>query len=146
MYNATTGEVLWSFQTGAGANSTATVFEHDGKEYVAFYAAGNALIGSAHGDNVWLFGLDGTLDEVTAAGGGEQGEHAGEEGSEQTVDGTGGNGGPDLTKIPTAKDLAAVKDQVRNGGSGMPAFGDTLDDAEIESVSEHVVDTINGGG
>ncbi len=25
------------------------------------YSAGNALIGSARGDSVWLFGLDGTL-------------------------------------------------------------------------------------
>ena len=28
------------------------------------YSAGNALIGSARGDSVWLFGLDGTLPPV----------------------------------------------------------------------------------
>jgi hypothetical protein len=28
---------------------------------VAIYSAGNSLIGSAHGDSVWLFGLDGEL-------------------------------------------------------------------------------------
>ena len=34
---------------------------HRGKQYVLAYSAGNALIGSARGDSVWLFGLDGTL-------------------------------------------------------------------------------------
>jgi alcohol dehydrogenase (cytochrome c) len=60
-YNAMNGNLLWSFQTGAGANNTASVISLNGKEVVAFYAAGSALAGSAHGDNVWLFGLDGKL-------------------------------------------------------------------------------------
>jgi quinohemoprotein ethanol dehydrogenase len=60
-YNATNGNRLWSFQTGAGANNTASVFSLHGKEVVAFYAAGSALGGSAHGDDLWLFGLDGKL-------------------------------------------------------------------------------------
>src|SRR5207244_8322176 len=63
-YDATNGNLLWGFQTGAGANSTTTVFKHGGEEVVAFYAAGNALAGTAHGDNLWLFGLDGTLGPV----------------------------------------------------------------------------------
>ena len=42
-FNATNGNPLWSFQTGAGANDTPTIFEHNGTEYVAFYAGGNAL-------------------------------------------------------------------------------------------------------
>ena len=53
--------MLWSFQTGAGANDTAAVFEQDGKQYVAFLSAGNSLVATAHGDNLWLFSLDGTL-------------------------------------------------------------------------------------
>jgi uncharacterized cupredoxin-like copper-binding protein len=32
-----------------------------GKEVVAFYAAGSALAGSAHGDDLWLLGLNGKL-------------------------------------------------------------------------------------
>ena len=39
-YDARDGEQLWEFQTGAGANATATVFEHDGKQYVMLVAAG----------------------------------------------------------------------------------------------------------
>jgi alcohol dehydrogenase (cytochrome c) len=56
-----TGLKLWEFQTGAGMNAPATTFEHGGKQYVVALSAGNVLIGSAKGDSVWLFGLDGTL-------------------------------------------------------------------------------------
>ena len=31
-----------------------------------------------------------------------------------------------------------IEQQVRNGGGGMPAFGDRLSDAEIEAVAEYV--------
>jgi hypothetical protein len=33
-----------------------------GKQYVVAYSAGNLFAGSAKGDSVWLFALDGTLD------------------------------------------------------------------------------------
>ncbi|MFO7288134.1 MAG: PQQ-binding-like beta-propeller repeat protein, partial [Gammaproteobacteria bacterium] len=58
------GTLLWSFQTGAGMNAPVSVFEHKGRQYVVAYSAGNLFAGSARGDSVWLFGLDGTLDEV----------------------------------------------------------------------------------
>ena len=41
-----------------------STFEHKGKQYVLAFSAGSALIGSARGDSVWLFGLDGTLPPV----------------------------------------------------------------------------------
>jgi len=56
-----TGHKLWEFQTGAGMNAPVTTFEHGGKQYLVALSAGNLLIGSAKGDSVWLFGLDGTL-------------------------------------------------------------------------------------
>jgi quinohemoprotein ethanol dehydrogenase len=77
-YDAPSGDRLWSFQTGAGANAPATVFELDGKEVIAFYAAGSSLAGSAHGDDLWLFGLDGTLGPVAPGKTSGAGEHAGE--------------------------------------------------------------------
>ena len=61
-----TGEQLWEFQTGAGMHAPVSTFTHRGKQYVLAYSAGNALIGSARGDSVWLFGLDGTLPPVAA--------------------------------------------------------------------------------
>ena len=61
-----TGESLWQFQTGAGMHAPVSTFTHGGKQYLLAYSAGNALIGSARGDSVWLFGLDGTLPPVAA--------------------------------------------------------------------------------
>ena len=69
-YDARNGAQLWEFQTGAGANATATVFEHKGKEYVMLVSAGSALGGTTHGDSVWLFGLDGQLGPASAKAGG----------------------------------------------------------------------------
>jgi quinohemoprotein ethanol dehydrogenase len=77
-YNATDGKLLWSFQTGAGANNTASVFSLDGKEVVAFYAAGSALAGSAHGDDLWLLGLNGKLGPAPAGSAAGATQHAGE--------------------------------------------------------------------
>lgn len=63
-HDTDTGEKLWEFQTGAGMNAPVSVFEHDGRQYVAAYAAGNVFAASARGDNVWLFSLDGTLEQI----------------------------------------------------------------------------------
>jgi quinohemoprotein ethanol dehydrogenase len=68
-YDARDGAQLWEFQTGAGANATATVFEHKDKQYVMLVSAGSALGGTTHGDSVWLFGLDGKLGPARVAGG-----------------------------------------------------------------------------
>ena len=161
-YNAETGEgPLWSFQTGAGANTTATVFEQDGTQYLAFLAGGNALAATQHGDNLWLFSLDGTMDEVAAGGGGEGTGHAGQSPNEPTdevagdagagaavwsdncagchgTNGTGANGGPNLVGNEIALDPAKVRAQVTNGGGGMPAFKDTLTTQQINDVTAYV--------
>lgn len=47
-----------------------------------------------------------------------------------------GTVGPPLDGIDMSKD--AIEQQVRNGGAGMPAFGDRLSDAEIEAVADFV--------
>ncbi len=62
--DSTTGKQLWEFQTGAGMHAPASTFEHNGKQYLLAFSAGSALIGSARGDSVWLFALDGTLGPV----------------------------------------------------------------------------------
>jgi quinohemoprotein ethanol dehydrogenase len=166
-YNAETGEgPLWSFQTGAGANTTATVFEYDGTQHLAFLAGGNALAATPHGDNLWLFSLDGTMDEAAAPG--EEGEgtgHAGQNPNEPTdetegdaqageavwsdncagchgTNGTGANGGPNLVGNETALDPEKVHAQVTNGGGGMPAFKDTLTAKQISDVTAYVTEEI----
>ncbi len=62
------GTKLWEFQTGAGMNAPVSVFEHEGKQYVVAYSAGNLFAGSPKGDSVWLFGLDGTLEPAPPRG------------------------------------------------------------------------------
>jgi mono/diheme cytochrome c family protein len=65
--NSDTGQALWAFQTGAGANATAATFMHGGEQYVAILSAGNVFAGSPRGVSVWLFALYGTLDPVAPA-------------------------------------------------------------------------------
>jgi len=59
--DSATGKQLWEFQTGAGMHAPVSTFERAGKQYVLAFAGGNALLGSARGDRLWLFGLDGML-------------------------------------------------------------------------------------
>jgi alcohol dehydrogenase (cytochrome c) len=164
-YSADEGKLLWSFQTGAGANSTPTVFEHDGKQYVTFLAGGNALAATPHGDNLWLFSLDGTLGPAAPAGAGEGTGHAGETPAEPTnsgpgdptagrsifaencsgchgTSGQGGNGGPSLAD---AKSLPRVIAQVTNGGGGMPSFKGQLTEKQIRDVAAFVTKNVAGG-
>jgi mono/diheme cytochrome c family protein len=47
-----------------------------------------------------------------------------------------GTVGPSLDGIDLSKD--EIEQQVRNGGGGMPPFGDRLSDAEIEAVADYV--------
>ena len=61
------------------------------------------------------------------------------------ADGLGGNGGPDLTTMPLAKEQAGAEKQVTNGGGGMPAFKGTLSEEEIKNVAAYVVEDIVGG-
>ena len=51
------GSKLWEFQTEAGMNTTVTVFEHLGTQYVVAYAGGSLFAQSQRGDNLWLFAL-----------------------------------------------------------------------------------------
>ncbi|MDX6535614.1 MAG: quinohemoprotein ethanol dehydrogenase [Gaiellales bacterium] len=158
-YNAGDGELLWSFQTGAGANSTVTVFEQAGKQYIAFLAGGNALAATPHGDNLWLFSLDGKLGPAKAAGPGQGTGHAGESTTKgdpaagekvfadncsgcHGLNGHGGNGGPSLAGVT---DVQHVVNQVTNGGGGMPAFGDTLSAQQIQDVAAYVTQRVATG-
>jgi quinohemoprotein ethanol dehydrogenase len=155
------GRQLWTFQTGAGVNAPGTVFEHKGKQYVAVLSGGNALIGSARGDSVWLFGLDGTLNEAepgdtplvpAVAMAGEASTNVGEPDLangesiyQQTChqchgdDGKGGHGGG--APLNALKDLLTVMTTVRDGRNDkMPALGAALSAEQIRDVSAYVLD------
>ena len=151
------GTLLWEFQTGAGVNAPPSVFEHDGQQYVAIYSAGNSLIGSAHGDSVWLFGLDGRLEEAAPgdtplapvlsmeiADPESVDIAAGAELYRQTClpchgdDGRGGHGGgAPLNSLARLDRVATV---IRDGQNDMPPFGAALTARQILDVSAFVLD------
>jgi quinohemoprotein ethanol dehydrogenase len=146
------GDVLWEFQTGAGVNSTASVFEYKGHQKIAIVSAGNNFAGSPSGDSVWLFSLQGTVPPSEppqalaakatavslkggdpAAGGQVFAQYCaachGEEGK-------GGHGaGPDITQV-AAMELVATT--VISGKNNMPAFASVLTFAQIRDVAGYV--------
>jgi PQQ-dependent dehydrogenase (methanol/ethanol family) len=64
-FDSKTGEELWRFQTGFGADAPAATYEIDGEQYVAI-AAGGSRDGyvQARGDLVWSFKLGGRLNPL----------------------------------------------------------------------------------
>ena len=148
-----TGRLLWQFQTGAGMNSSASVFEHAGKQYVVAYSAGSVLAGTAKGDSVWLFGLDGKLPPaephdsearaVSAVMATTSGTASGSQIFQQAcvpchgADGKGGHGGG--APLDKATDLATVMHVVGDGRNNMPAFGAALTPEQIHAVSTYIV-------
>lgn len=59
--DSSNGRRLWEFQTGAGVNAPASVFEYEGEQYVAVFSGGSLFAGAPRGDSVFLFSLKGTL-------------------------------------------------------------------------------------
>jgi quinohemoprotein ethanol dehydrogenase len=63
--NSSNGQRLWEFQTGAGVNAPASIFEYEGDEYVAVYSGGSLFAGAPRGDSVFLFSLNGAMTPVS---------------------------------------------------------------------------------
>jgi alcohol dehydrogenase (cytochrome c) len=148
--DSSNGKRLWDFQTGAGLNAPASVFSFGGEEYIAAYSAGNALIGSTHGDSLWLFSLKGTLAPVT---GSTEAPANSDSGPSATADlekggrifagtcsachGASGEGGhgPSLKDVG---DLEKIVLTVKRGGAQMPSFASKLTEEDIRDVSVYV--------
>jgi quinohemoprotein ethanol dehydrogenase len=157
-FNATTGKQLWSFQTGAGANSPVTTYLRDGKQYVTLLAGGNALAGTKHGDNLWTFSLDGQMGPVAAEGEGTAIQHAGEGGGDTSTTSTtstdktataGGGTAKSTTGDATAgqavftDNCAACHGVDGKGGNGGPDLTTIPQAKTIAGVTKQVT---NGGG
>lgn len=146
------GDVLWEFQTGAGVNATASVFQYKGHEKVVIYSAGNMFAASPGGDSVWLFSLDGTLGpserpeslqakpvnvsvkDADTVSGAQVFEHvcAACHGD----DGRGGHGGgPDITSVVSPELVARTV--ISGKGTRMPGFS-MLPPWQIRDVSVFV--------
>jgi alcohol dehydrogenase (cytochrome c) len=64
-FDSKTGEELWRFQTGFGADAPAAAYEIDGEQYVAIAAGGSRDgLREARGDLVWSFKLGGRLNPL----------------------------------------------------------------------------------
>jgi plastocyanin len=60
-YDAKTGELLWQWQTGAGADAPAITYEVDGTQFVAIASGGVSIqTTSANSDMIWAFSLKGS--------------------------------------------------------------------------------------
>jgi len=163
-YNAKTGEELWSWQTGAGANTTVTPFEEDGEEKIAFYAGGNSLAATAHGENFWVFSLKGTMAEPKGLEAEEEGTtHAGEEdkaaeegaaeeegeaGKEEGGEEAAAGGGGATADAAAGKEVFSEECSVCHGATGHGGNGGpdlrTMPLAKTQAGAEKQV--TNGGG
>jgi alcohol dehydrogenase (cytochrome c) len=164
-FNTETGELLWHFQTGAGANTTVTPFEDEGEEKIAIYSGGNSLAATPHGENFWVFSLTGTMEEDKSTekeaegtehkgeseekGEGEsaaeetskEGEEAEAEGGEEAAAG----GAPDAMAGATVfeENCSTCHGATGHGGNGGPDLR-TMPKAQNEAGAVEQVE--NGGG
>jgi quinohemoprotein ethanol dehydrogenase len=153
--DASNGDVLWQFQTGAGVNATASVFEYRGQEQIVVYAAGNLFANSPAGDNVWLFSLDGKLEPVSSpmpltadsismnsanaeAGRGIFAQYCsqchGQDGKSSH------SGAPDITAVSSNRLVIGI---LLNGKNGMPSFAKVLKPEEIRDVVQFVTQSLS---
>jgi mono/diheme cytochrome c family protein len=146
-----TGKELWSFQTGASVNTTATVFEDEGEEKVAVYAGGNSLANTAHGENFWVFSLGGTMKELPgleAEAAGTEHKGAGEEPEgeeEKSESAEAGGAGGDATAGATVfeENCSTCHGSTGHGGNGGPDLR-TMPLAQSEAGA--IKQVTNGGG
>jgi quinohemoprotein ethanol dehydrogenase len=151
------GNLLWEFQTGAGMNSTVSVFEYKGEDYVVAYAAGNVFSASPRGDNLWLFGLNGSIDEsvsVVTTMATNDSDHTGElpasieagrivfESACQFCHGQSGEGGQNAPTLASANTTANIASIVQSGGIAMPTFEQILTPRQIRDVSAYVIELL----
>jgi mono/diheme cytochrome c family protein len=144
--DARDGTKLWEFMTDAGVNAPATVFEHNGKQYVTVVSAGNLLGRTNRGDSVWTFALlddeqDGALAQqrVNPAQANPQGQDLFRNTCQfcHGPNGEGGHDGMPLEGLATF-DTAYVADIIRTGQNNMPAFASMFSAGQIRALAEHV--------
>ena len=138
-------------QMAGKADQLLRQFEHAGKQYVVAYSAGNLFAGSAKGDSVWLFGLDGTLPPAAPPGAAmlftREAEGTADPAAGKVVydtacvfchgeRGEGGHGGGKaLTAAVSAELIIQI---VSEGRNAMPPLGPSLTAEQIRDVAAYV--------
>lgn len=161
-FNAATGNEVWSYKMDAGANAPAVTYEIDGEQYISIFAAGNSLAGSAHGDKVYTFKINGKWNgkPIDAAEGKKAKSTKTKKSDKPSASadpyalgisvysgnclschgdqGINGHNGPNLQQSKFAENYDNVYNQIISGGTTMPAFKSTLSQEEIKAVARYV--------
>ena len=156
-----TGLQLWEFQTDAGLNTSVSVFEHEGQQYIAAFSGGNLFANSRRGDSIWLFSLGGNLEslppesmiEISNENQIDFSPAAGvanlDNGEELFIrncvachgdDGKGGHGGGAV--LTNLADFNAVQQRVAQGRNLMPPFALSLSAEDIRDVAGFVFEDL----
>jgi alcohol dehydrogenase (cytochrome c) len=166
--DSATGRRLWSFQTDGGVNAPPATFEHDGKQYVAVYAGGASLAGSKKSDGLWLFSLEGTMEQLPPGSANPAGQFAapqtvalapppgrtpdlphGREIYAQTCiacHGETGQGGPmGGAPLTAALSEGAIMTVLANGQNTMPAFASIYSTEELHDVAAYIAQELVTG-
>jgi len=148
-FDVKTGKKLWSFQTGAGANTTVTPFEDEGEEKIAIYAGGNSLAATSHGENLWVFSLKGTMGPEKGTEEEAEGTlHAGEE-EEGAEEGGAANAEAGKADAAAGKEVFADNCSICHGNTGHGGNGGpdlrSMPLAKTQAGAEKQV-TDGGGG
>jgi len=149
-------------------NGTAATFMHEGTQYIAIISAGTIYAGGKHGDSIWLFSLEGDVEQekapVQSGGGiaaaatpmdidpvnppeGHTPDVAGGRGIFQGLcsachgpNGEGGEAGVELKgKTLSTSDIMTVANYGRNT---MPAFGFAYTPEQLHDVATYVIQEI----
>jgi len=151
--DSSNGQKLWEFQTGAGVNAPASVFEHEGEQYVAVLSAGNTFVGTPRGDSVWLFGLSGTQAEAAAPGAAAALSAPVSTGDAPAIyaqacqfchgaEGEGAENGVDL-RVSDLSDIDEIALIIKDGENQMPGFNAMLSEDQIADVAAYVREFID---
>jgi quinohemoprotein ethanol dehydrogenase len=156
--DSSNGDRLWEFQTEAPVNSSVSTFMYKGRQHIVTYAGGG-LFGAIKGDGIWLFSLEGTMDELEPPGQasaapalrmpspGRVADIANGESIYKAAcvychgeNGTGGEGGgksisPDLR-------IDGIFGVMANGRNAMPNFGASMTAEQIHDVATYIKETL----
>ena len=154
------GKQLWEFRTDAGVNSTISTFMHEGEQYVAVLAGGS-MFGGPRGDGVWLFSLQGTLNQMPPPPSPFNPAQAAEVPADRVADlengrtiymqscqtchgangqGSGHDGGAAaLTPALSVQDIMAILGAGRNA---MPAFSTMLSPEQMHDTGSFIVEDL----
>lgn len=160
--DSSTGDLLWEFQTETGIHQSVTVFEYNGTQYVAAFAGGTIYAPNSPGDSLWVFSLDGTMDEfVVGETGGDRLSPAAlvaglpDRPADLTAGRTlytqicapchgdtgegGEGGGAPLTGGLGLGDMLSVMVYGRNN---MPAFENALDNSQLKDLGAYITESL----